>query len=103
MTKRRYSITARTYNHRNQLLSTGTNSYIRTHPIQKHFATLVGEPARIYLHAEISALLRAGDRKVHTLTIQSDGASAPYPCKICQKAIEHFGVKRVVILQSNRS
>jgi deoxycytidylate deaminase len=100
-TTKKYHIIATCYNKRGHILSTATNSYTKTHPIQAHFAALAKEPARIYLHAEILAILRAGDSQIHTISIQN--LSSPigaYPCKVCQKAIAAYGIKKVVVLSS---
>ena len=60
---------------------------------------LLGHPERMYLHAEVQALLRAGDKKVHRLVVQrfdSDGKPAmAKPCAICQKALQLYGVKHL--------
>lgn len=98
MTIKRYQITCKAYDKRGRLISQATNSYTKTHPIQSHFASLVGEPYKKVLHAEIHALIRAGTKTVHTLKIQNkNGSSLPHPCKICMKAIEVYKVKRIVL------
>jgi tRNA(Arg) A34 adenosine deaminase TadA len=60
---------------------------------------LLGHSERIYLHAEVQALLRAGDKKVHRLVVQrfdSEGKPAlAKPCPICRKALELYGVKEL--------
>lgn len=59
----------------------------------------VGLDEKIYLHAEVQALLKAGERKVHTMKIMrqtKDGALAnAKPCPICTKAIKLFDVQFV--------
>lgn len=97
MTKRRYLISAKCFDHRGRMVSFAQNNYSKTHPIQAHFAKLAGEPEKKYLHAEILALIRAGETKVESIEISSDGLSKPYPCKVCQKAIQSWGVKRVIV------
>jgi len=66
----------------------------KTHPIM---LKLGGDLNKIYLHAEVAALLQA--KKVHTLyslRVNKQGKLLnAKPCKICQKAIQHFGVKEV--------
>jgi deoxycytidylate deaminase len=96
MTKKRYIITAECYDKRGKLLSYATNSYKKTHPIQKHFAELAGEPARIYLHAEILAILRAGQQPIHTLVIKNTNGYHSDPCPTCRKAIEAYGIKQLI-------
>ncbi len=84
------------YDKKGRLLSIGQNSYTRTHPLQAKFAAKSSNPSRIYLHAEIAALIKARG-KVHRLVItRFDRHGKPAlckPCDCCQKAIEHFQVK----------
>lgn len=92
-------VTARTYDRKGNLLATRANSYTKTHPLQAHFAKLVSKPNAIYLHAEIHAIVASGDSKIHRIEVerfnkQGEPALAK-PCKICQKAIEAFGIKKV--------
>lgn len=96
--KTRYKITAQTYDSKNRLISTAQNSYSKTHPIQKHFAKLANQPERIYLHAEILAILRAGDKKISSIVITNHSSSTlPRPCPVCMKAIESYGIGKVVL------
>ena len=91
---------ARCYNKKGHLLSIATNNYNKTHPIQKYFAQQVGEPAKIYLHAEIAAIIKAGDQKIHKIVItrhspRTHKALNAKPCKICQEAIKAYGIKYI--------
>lgn len=93
----KYSITAKCYDKRGRLLSTGHNSYTKTHPIQAYFAAKVGHPSRKYLHAEIAAIIKAGDKKIHRIEIsrfnkQHQQRNAK-PCPICKEAIKAYGIK----------
>jgi tRNA(Arg) A34 adenosine deaminase TadA len=93
-------ITAQAFDKRGRLLSSAVNNYRKSHPIQAHFAELAGEKERIYLHAEIAALLRAGDAAVHSLRIsrfnkKGDPVCAK-PCKVCSLAIKHWKVSNVI-------
>ena len=100
MTKKRYQILAKCYDSKNHLLSSAQNNYSKTHPVQAHFAHLANQSARIYLHAEILAILRAGDKKIHTITIQNLNGTLSNPCPVCMKAIQAYGIKRVISLSS---
>lgn len=97
--KKKFVILAKAYDKKGKLLSTATNTYSKTHPLQMHFAIQAGSPKRAYLHAEILALIRAKDKVVHKLTIErynADGTPAKAaPCEVCKKAIEAFGVKYI--------
>ena len=94
---KRHVLIAKTFDRKGRQISVGLNSYTKTHPLQLHFATLVGEPYKDKLHAEIHALLRAGDKQVHTISVEryhTNGDSAfARPCASCMLAIKNFGVK----------
>lgn len=100
MSKRtkRQNITAFAYDKRGRLLSVGRNSYTQTHPLQAKYGRLSGRPNAIYLHAEISALVRARG-EVYKLVVVRYGANGQpllaKPCKACQLAINDYGVKHV--------
>lgn len=95
----RHEITALAYNKRGQLISVGKNSYTKTHPLQGKLAKRTKRPNRIYIHAELDALIKARGRKVYKLVIlrfKADGSPGlAKPCECCQKAIKLFGVKEV--------
>lgn len=98
-TKQRQTIIAKCYDKKGNLLSVGFNSYKKTHPLQALLAAKVGHPYKIYLHAEISAILRAGDKSIHAITVErynADGLPVnATPCPICALAIKIFNVKKV--------
>ena len=96
MTKKRYSLKAETYDSHGRKLSEAYNSYSKTHPIQSHFAKLANQPARIFLHAEILAIIRAGERKIHTIKVINMNGKISAPCPVCMKAISAYGIKRVI-------
>ena len=94
-----FQITAKCYNKRGRLISVGTNSYRKTHPVQQHFASQVGLPEKIYMHAEIAALLKAGQKKVHKIVVErfdvNGNPALAEPCPICKAAIKAWGVAYV--------
>jgi deoxycytidylate deaminase len=96
---RKQDITAIAYDKRGKILSVGKNSYVKTHPMQARFARWSGNSGRVFLHAEIAALIKARSSRVHKLVIfRYDRHGKPAlakPCECCQAAIEHFGVKLV--------
>ena len=88
------------YDRRGRLLSTGLNSYVKTHVIQARAADAVGRPSCIYLHAEIAAIVKLKDwDKAHKLVVTrflKDGSPAmAKPCSICQHVINQTGIKHV--------
>jgi len=95
----RHKLTAKAFDKRGTLISTGVNSYDKTHPVQDKFAKLAGFVDRPFLHAEIAALLKAGTRPVHTLRVErykKDGTPGnAMPCRGCQLALKWWGVKHV--------
>lgn len=93
-------ITAICYDKRGRILSIGRNSYVKTHPMQAKIAKEVGSPSRIYLHAEMDAILRVKDwDRIHKMTVvrrnsKGEGMCAK-PCAICQRMINLVGIKYV--------
>lgn len=96
MTKKRYKIVATTYDSKGKQLSIATNSYSKTHPIQAFYAKIANQPERIYLHAEILAIIRAGENAIHTIRITNLSGSLSFPCPVCMAAIKAYGIKRVI-------
>lgn len=96
----RPNVTAFVYDKRGSLLSVGRNSYIKTHPLQAHFAEKAGEPQRIYLHAEIHAITRLKDAdrpySIRVVRLNSEGKPVmAAPCKICAYALNQVGIKEI--------
>jgi len=66
----------------------------------KQLAKEVGHSLdKIYLHAEISAILRARDKPIHRIIIERYNAKGypalAAPCPICRRALEIFGINIV--------
>lgn len=100
MSTKRYKLFATCYDKRGRILSYGENSYKKSHPLMRQLSIEAhGHPEKIYLHAELQAILRAGDRKIHKLVVQRfDDSGKPAmakPCPICQKALKLYGVNIV--------
>ena len=99
--KKRYRILAKVFNKQHFCIGAATNSYTKSHPLQKHFAKLAEQPNKIYLHAEILALIRASanpNAKIHSIEIEQwdmNGYKDAKPCPICIEAIIAFGIKTV--------
>ena len=94
------NITAILYDKKGRILSVGKNNYIKTHPLKAKSAHAVGEDHKIYLHAEIDALVKAKNwNKAYKLVItrfSKDGSPAlAKPCKVCQHAIKLAGIKQI--------
>lgn len=96
--RKKYKIIACALDKKGKVLAMRTNDYECSHPLQKHFAVLVGKPESIFLHAEIATLI-AARKEVHKLLIarvdKNGNPMSAKPCPICEKAIEAFGVKEI--------
>lgn len=91
-------ITATIYDRKGRVLSIGQNSYHKTHPTQAEFARRVGQPERLFLHAEISALVKCRGKpyKIHIERKDKKGnLQLAKPCAICELAIREAGIKFV--------
>jgi len=97
---KKHSITALFYDKRGRLLAIGQNSYVKTHPLQARFAAHVGEPDKIFLHAEIAGLLKIKDwskiDKVVITRFTKDGCPAlAAPCRCCSHALAIAGITNI--------
>jgi deoxycytidylate deaminase len=85
---------------RGHILSKGENSYSKTHPLQKRMAQSEEEEERVFLHAEISALVKIRWGKpttIYVARLKKDGEyGMSRPCPICMRAIREAGINRVV-------
>ena len=96
----KYRIAAVVVDKRGRVISMRHNYMTKTHPVQAKYAAKSNRPKKVYLHAEIAALVRCGDREPHTIYVArvcKDGSSAmAKPCSLCSMAIYESGIKRVV-------
>jgi deoxycytidylate deaminase len=97
---KKHAISAIIYDKKGRPISHGQNSYTRTHPLMAKMAQLSGEPNRIYLHAEVAAIVRLKDSKrAHRMFISRFNAvGSPVraaPCLSCQRLIKLIGIKYV--------
>lgn len=100
MSSSRQKITAAIYDRRGRQLSLGKNSYKKTHPLQAKLAIAVGENDKVFLHAEIDAIVRLKDwSKAHRIVItryDKNGKPVPAkPCKVCQRAIFMLKIQHI--------
>ncbi len=94
------NITAILYDKTGKVLSVGKNSYIKTHPLQAHYAKIAGQPGRIFLHAEIAAIIKCRDLdRAHRMMVTRFGADGKpllaKPCPVCDTAIRASGIRHV--------
>ena len=100
MSKARFDMTAIIYDKRGRVLSVGKNSYVKTHPLQTHYACKVGLPDKQFLHAEIHAIARCRQlERAYRIVVTRFGAHGEpknaKPCPVCQSAIEAAGIKYI--------
>ncbi len=101
-TKKRYDITAIVRDKHGHIISRANNSYVKTHPMQARLAEKVGRAKKIYLHAEVLAILRAGNRieKAYSIEVyRFDNNGKPRlakPCPICMELIRTTPIKQII-------
>jgi tRNA(Arg) A34 adenosine deaminase TadA len=86
---------------KNKVVTTATNLDRKTHPFQAKLAKQVGLDPKIYLHAEIAALIKAKE-EADTMIVARIGGHTQNelrnscPCPICKTALEISNVKRII-------
>lgn len=101
MANHKYDITAIIYDKKGNVISIGYNNYTKTHPLQAKFAKKVGMEKKIFLHAEVDAVIKAGSRiknaymiRVFRYNISGEPCCAK-PCPICQEMLKHTPIKKI--------
>jgi tRNA(Arg) A34 adenosine deaminase TadA len=97
---KKQSLKAIIYDKKGRVLSIGQNSYTKTHPLQAYHAYKEGMPERIYLHAEIDAIVKCPDitKASKILVIRKDTYGKPMnaqPCKVCMSALKTLNLKEI--------
>lgn len=100
MKRKRYEIVATAFDRKGKVIGTGVNEYWRSHPMMKLYAEKAGESScKIFKHAELSAVLSAGNKEIHSLLVQrfkNNGEPAlAMPCPTCQAMIKDLDIKFV--------
>ena len=95
----RHYVLATVYDKRGNVLSRAENSYTKTHPYQAMMARRSGIPEKIFLHAEIAALIRCRTGQPYRIKIErynkSNEPMLAKPCPICEAAIKEAGIRLV--------
>ena len=94
------------YDRKGNLLATGINKPTKSHPIQAKYAQLAKEPKKIYLHAELDALIKCKGipYSIYVARItRSDKLGISMPCAICQRAIQEAGIKYIFYINDNQT
>lgn len=95
MARQIQEVTAIIFDKRGRILSIGKNSYTKTHTIQAKYAKQVGLSEKIFLHAEIDAIIKCRDiekayRMLVVRKLKSGKEANAKPCKICAEAIKNL-------------
>lgn len=102
MPSKKYDITAIIKDKHGHIISRANNSYVKTHPVQAKLAEKVGIEKKIYLHAEVLAVLRAGCHidKAYSIEIYRFDAEGrtklAKPCPICTELIRTTPIKKII-------
>lgn len=95
----KYQITAVIYDKKGNIISIGHNNYTKTHPLQAKYAKKVGLEKKVFIHAELDAVLKAGDKikgaymmRVFRFNNQGEPRCAK-PCPVCQEMLKHTPIK----------
>ena len=96
--KHKHILTAVIYDKRGRILSIGKNSFVKTHPVQAELARAHGTPEKIYIHAEVDAILRCRDlTKAYRIVVTRIGRSGELllakPCGMCYGYIQASGIE----------
>lgn len=88
----KHNLTAIIYDKRGVVLSIGKNSYVKTHPYQAKMAAECNDEHKIFLHAEIDAIIKCNAiERAHRISVFRTTTGGKYalarPCKICAAAI----------------
>lgn len=75
-----------------------TNQYTRSHARQRDYARRAGFPNKVYLHAEIGALVKSrcpvDTMYIYRLNRRGDMLPSK-PCAVCQLALKELKIKQV--------
>lgn len=99
--KTRYTINASCFDRKGRLISTGQNNYSKSSTFMKRWASLAGEPHKIFWHAECLAIYRAlkQSKDIHSLVVTRYNAKGEprnaKPCKVCMEAVKFFNIPKV--------
>jgi tRNA(Arg) A34 adenosine deaminase TadA len=94
------NLTAIIYDKKGKILSIGKNSYTKTHPFQALHAKKQNMPERIFLHAEVSAIVKCSDiskaYKMLVIRTNKEGRQMyAKPCAICMSAIKSVNINKI--------
>jgi tRNA(Arg) A34 adenosine deaminase TadA len=83
---------------KNRVVTTATNLERKSHPLQAKFAERVGLKEKIFLHAEIAALVKCREECDTIIVARVNNQNKlrnSRPCPICSLALKQAGVSKV--------
>lgn len=108
MSKKKYTIVASSYDKRNRLIYSCTNSYTDSSSLMRYYAMKAGHPKKVFNHAEIRCLevsilkMKKVVDKIVVVRLDSNAnMKDAKPCEICTLAIKDFGIKQVFYSTEN--
>lgn len=91
----KHILLAKTYSRKGRQLSQAFNTYTKSHPLQAKYAHRVGCSDKIYLHAELAAILKARC-EIYRITVERYNKKGEMmlakPCQACWLAIKEAGI-----------
>ena len=100
MARKRQRVIATCFDKKGRVLAVGENSYTKTHPLMFTHGKRIGLDDKIFLHAEVQAILRCGDKKIYSILVErysADGAPLlAKPCPVCESVIRDFRIPEVM-------
>ena len=96
--KTRYHYKAFIKDKKGKILSIGENNHTKSHPLMAKLSRRAGDPKKIFLHAEIAAIIKCRDLSkaesifIYRVLDNKDIVLAD-PCPICTSAIKALGLK----------
>lgn len=94
----KYKIACVITDKRGRIISTGQNSYSKSHPRQAYYAKKMGNCKQIFLHSEIDAIIKSNGKghAIYIARVNNKGNVLPVqPCPICAYAIKDVKIKKV--------
>lgn len=98
-----YFVISATFDSKYNIISYGTNSYVKTHPLQKRYAIKIGNIFKIFLHAEVSAIVKTKSKPYGLIVLRFDklwNYCISKPCPICELAIKKRGIKKIIYFEN---
>ena len=93
-----FLVAAATLDKRGNIIAIGQNSFTKTHPLMKSYSNRIEGKHKIYLHAEISALIKS-KRRVYSMVVvritRTKKFALSKPCPVCQLAIKESDIRKV--------